>query len=114
MTLDPREDPTSLPPRPICSPELRQPWSTAPTDGSWFVAISAIREMIGNMPEGCAFGQWRYEPHFNGTWKGYGYSYDTRKTFTHWRPLTDEERDTIISHIKSTLPYTHPINKLLS
>jgi hypothetical protein len=47
-----------------------QPWETRPLNGDYFIATNGKEVIAGNEPKGCAFGNWRREPRFNGGWMG--------------------------------------------
>ena len=65
-----------------------QPWETRPRDGTIFIATNGTEYKIGNEPEGCAFGEWRDAPHFNGGWQG---SFIRLQDPTHWHPVPPHE-----------------------
>lgn len=65
--------------------EIKSQWrpiSTAPKDGTFYLATDGKDQRVENCPEGHVAGIWR---RIDGDWRGYSLGDDS----THWQPLPD-------------------------
>jgi hypothetical protein len=63
-----------------------QPISSAPKDGTFYLATNGKTFLVLNEPKGCARGRWTKTKGNRGAWNGMGGGYE-EMSMTHWRPL---------------------------